>query len=116
MYPENDFEDAFAAKIKAKASDRRRKMFRPLPKIRCEAVDSAYFGYGATEHLECRRPATHRARYVEPDFDAHQRGVAHPGHVSGKLLLCASHAHRHVPDSGPYGSVGPAYRFRRVTS
>lgn len=89
----------------------------PRPMIRCEVVDSAYFGYGDTEHIECRRPATHRARYVEPDYAALTRGVAHASPIRGKFLLCASHAADHRPDSGPsYGSTGPAYRFRTINA
>lgn len=87
---------------------------RPLPKKRCEAIDAADFGYGPTEYHECTRPATHRAKFVEPDHGAYMRGIKNPSPISGKFLLCPFHAKDHHPDSGPYGSIGPAYRFRTL--
>ena len=69
-----------------------------MPRIRCEAVDTANFGYGPTEYHECTRPAEYRAR-----IDMRQFGLGFE-----RSQICAYHARQ------PDAQHDKFYRFRKV--
>jgi hypothetical protein len=73
---------------------------KPLPKIRCDAVDSAYFGYGPTEYHECTSPAEFRGWWDD------DRYFPIPGGRE-RVRLCSWHARRETGIK--------VYRFRRVS-
>lgn len=80
----------------------RRRKWKPVPKVRCDWTDEAYFGYGPTEYLQCRDAATHRgwADYWDgwqPDRE--------------RVHVCESHAQ----GFRVYNDSPRLYRFRTVS-
>ena len=48
------------------------------PRLVCEAVDTADWGYGPTEEHACTRPATHRARGTDRCYPVRVGGSVGP--------------------------------------
>lgn len=72
------------------------------PKIQCQQVHEAWFGYGDPEVHECTSPATHRGWVADP-----WEGGRH------RVLLCADCAEDARQPKGQTQAL-TTYRFRTV--